>query len=480
VLAIEHPAGLTLVDIVPGAATTGADFSQSEKFATGGTFAAIMDFVDPFGSPAPIPAGTNEVALLKYSTPAITSSEDCTKPTATFPLAFADNKFGDPLKENVLVIEGHSKNPDLVDGSVSFSVDRTKPPCTVPTVVNLSYAVGSCELEKKSTDSSDTPLNPKPIVITRGTTDRPTHFGVGLWYRSPEDNNGDEWNQTDHIQGLSMALRFDPKCILCDGTFSLAGTVTETVGAEFVNVLCENELNDGDPGELIVGILVDALPPFDGRDLPPTTDYLKLVCVDFHTNTGGDASHPGGTCQECEKSLLTFPHFPDGVDVTDASGKSTPIIRNIVSVRKQKVDASGAPVYDAHGNPVIDQVSLNPNLIDGEVTIQGEPTFIRGDCNFSDGPSATAHDQQSVDISDAAAVISFLFYTGTWQFIPPCLDACDANDDGRVDLADSVVILRYLFKFDNTPKPPFPEPGVDPTSDRLTCDGGAACPAVIP
>ena len=62
--------------------------------------------------------------------------------------------------------------------------------------------------------------------------------------------------------------------------------------------------------------------------------------------------------------------------------------------------------------------------------------------------------------------------TGTWKFHPPCLDACDANDDGRVDLADSVYILRYLFKFDRAPKAPFPDAGPDPSYDKLPCAGG--------
>jgi len=93
-----------------------------------------------------------------------------------------------------------------------------------------------------------------------------------------------------------------------------------------------------------------------------------------------------------------------------------------------------------------------------------------------------------VDISDAAAVISWLFETGDYRFLPPCMDACDANDDGRVDLADSVYILRYLFKLPNTKPPiPFDLPGTDDQSgartpnDRLDCVAGSVCgPAQIP
>jgi hypothetical protein len=58
----------------------------------------------------------------------------------------------------------------------------------------------------------------------------------------------------------------------------------------------------------------------------------------------------------------------------------------------------------------------------------------------------------------------------------PCIDACDANDDGKVDLADAVSILRYLFTVGGKePAAPFPDPGADPTADRLGCIAGEVC-----
>jgi hypothetical protein len=204
-----------------------------------------------------------------------------------------------------------------------------------------------------------------------------------------------------------------------------------------VNVQCENDNTeeDGDPGEIVIGIMVDALPPFDGQTLPPTDYYLKLICVDFQIA-------PDAPCNQC--SPISF---------CCANGKGTVPVRNLASIDYQAVE---------------------PILVNGEVCILAEPTFIRGDCNFS-GKLTGACGPQAVDISDAAAVIGYLFMTGSWQFHPLCLDACDANDDGRIDLADSVYILRYLFKFDREPKAPFPDPGEDPTPDRLTCEGGSVC-----
>jgi len=261
---------------------------------------------------------------------------------------------------------------------------------------------------------------------------------VGFYYMSPEDDITDEYTQKDHIQGVSIAVCYDPNFIACKETYSIAGTITEGVGAEFINVHCENDLTDGDPASLVIGILVDALPPFDGQTLPPTDFYLKLICVDFQIA----ASAPCGGC-----SPITF---------CDANGRGKVTIRNLVSIKNH---------------------SYVPNLVGSEVCILRESVFIRGDCNFrelDDLGSVTG--LTAVDIADAASVISFLFLTGPDHFAPPCLDACDANDDGKVDLADAVFILRYLFRVNGKePTSPFPNPGVDPTADRLGCVAGEVC-----
>jgi len=439
VTAIAHPAGITLNRILLGPAAAGADFQQDEKFANGGTFGVVMelDGNPPFRT---IPTGTNNViAIYEYCSQGPATVEDCSRPNATFDLTFVDNVLGDPLKENVIVVAGRSKNPELNNGSLTLSINTNVPPCRVEVPSEMSFAVGSCELvDDPNSDDKDVHI-PGTIRVTRGTVARPSCFGVGLWYKSPEDDEPDEAKQMDHLQGVSMAVCYDANCIQCKETWSLTGTITEAVGAEFVNVHCENDMTDGDPGELVVGILVDALPPFDGEELPPTNDYLRLICVDFCVN-------PAASCDACRNTEIKF---------CNANGRGRVTIRNLASVMNQSVE---------------------PQLVDGSghLTFLEEPSFIRGDCNNSDQGSI------AVDISDAAAVISFLFLTGTWQYHPVCLDACDANDDGRVDLADSVYILRYLFKFDRDPKPPFPGAGPDPTGDKLSCGAGTDCPTTVP
>lgn len=113
--------------------------------------------------------------------------------------------------------------------------------------------------------------------------------------------------------------------------------------------------------------------------------------------------------------------------------------------------------------------------------LESQTTFYRGDCNSSQLPGGFA-----VDIADPASLISYLFGTGTRPFSPRCLDACDANDDGSVNIADVIFLLNYLFRSGPFPPPPGPgfrvqggafivQPaGADPTPDRLGCAFGVA------
>ena len=49
------------------------------------------------------------------------------------------------------------------------------------------------------------------------------------------------------------------------------------------------------------------------------------------------------------------------------------------------------------------------------------------------------------------------------------------NDDGRVDIADAVVILGYLFGGEEALPGPFGACGSDPTGDALSCRGYPPC-----
>ena len=90
-----------------------------------------------------------------------------------------------------------------------------------------------------------------------------------------------------------------------------------------------------------------------------------------------------------------------------------------------------------------------------ERTAAGTP-FRRGEAN-GDGV---------FDIADAVITFERVLLGG----IVNCLDAADADDDGRVDIADGIWMLSYQF----SEGPPLPAPGPaacgpDPTDDGLDC-----------
>src|SRR6266540_1782060 len=77
--------------------------------------------------------------------------------------------------------------------------------------------------------------------------------------------------------------------------------------------------------------------------------------------------------------------------------------------------------------------------------------FIRGD----------ADDSLSLDITDAVAILDYLFAGGT---LKPVWMAGDVNDDGTIELTDAIHLLLYLF-IDRSIviPPPFIGPGFDST-----------------
>lgn len=88
--------------------------------------------------------------------------------------------------------------------------------------------------------------------------------------------------------------------------------------------------------------------------------------------------------------------------------------------------------------------------------------FSRGDCS-ADG---------NLNIADPIFALSSLF---AGSEMPPCSDACDANDDGDFDISDPIFTLGYLFLGGPEPDAPFPACGEDPTGDALGCDAFPPC-----
>jgi hypothetical protein len=487
VTAVCHdPAALMLESISPGAAATanGADFDAEEIFPNGGTLGVVLDLEPPFLNNV-IPPGANQhIATYRYCCRVLPPPGG--NPTTTA-LTFCDGVLGAPPKENVEVVGGQSVGQAeglvLVNGTFTCRpIDEAQEDCDNgvdddgdglidcddPDCVNAPNCREICNdgidndgdglidgedpncgnMFACGSRVQDATGMPGPIEASVGAV-----VEVCFYIKSPEDTSLPPGERFDHIQGFTMALSF-----CCDleadptfdyDTFDISGTIVEAIGAEFVAAQVDFDPNDGDGCELILGVLVDALPPFDGAALPHLNEFQRVGCVRFRVKTTAE-------CGDC-----CFVNFQDGVN---ADGKVP--VKNLISVNNQ---------------------SQSPQTMNCEVCVVGEERFFRGDCNFSQMGMGMA-----VDIADAAAVVSFLFLPGTWRFEPPCPDACDCNDDGRIDLADAICILQFILQ--NGPFPPPPGPGLeitddpnpnmvrptdqgpDPTPDKIDCPGGRDCP----
>ena len=112
------------------------------------------------------------------------------------------------------------------------------------------------------------------------------------------------------------------------------------------------------------------------------------------------------------------------------------------------------------------QAHDKPNGMPAQLVVRfstGEP-FRRGDANV-DG---------KLDIADPIATLGYLFLGGAEL---PCLDAADADDSGGLDITDAVRSLNYLFLDAEAPPAPGADVcGEDPTGDELDCAGtGEGC-----
>lgn len=92
----------------------------------------------------------------------------------------------------------------------------------------------------------------------------------------------------------------------------------------------------------------------------------------------------------------------------------------------------------------------------------GQVPFLRGDVD-GDG---------SAGFIDAVRSLSYLFQG---QGRPPCLEALDTDDNGKLELLDPLATLRYLFLSGSPAAEPSTACGIDPTPDGLGCDGYSLC-----
>ncbi|MEC7922964.1 MAG: dockerin type I domain-containing protein [Planctomycetota bacterium] len=120
-------------------------------------------------------------------------------------------------------------------------------------------------------------------------------------------------------------------------------------------------------------------------------------------------------------------------------------------------EAVAEEVADGVGAAFEELLELNAPELSFDVLEPHNARFLRGDSN----------DDGQVDVSDAVAVLGYLFQGGE---APYCADASDANDDGEINIGDPIVVLRSLFQGTARIMAPYPRAGYDRTPDELDCD----------
>ena len=233
---------------------------------------------------------------------------------------------------------------------------------------------------------------------------------VGLHYSDPSSN----------IQGFTITICHDPILTAIPDSFEL-GSVFEVIGAEFVTVQIDDDVNDGDGKELIIGILLDAIPPFENQTAPPTLNPIEIGTIQFQVPATVD-------CFTCLPIL-----FCDNIN-----GTENLLLSNRVVIDNESVQPSALP--------------------EGEICVPRHALFVRGDVN-NDG---------MIDVADVVASLNYLFLNGT---VPVCLDAADTDNDGLETITDPVFLALYIFNDGIAPPSPFPDCGIEPTPD----DDGLDC-----
>ena len=444
VLAITHPPLLDLVAISTSQTVTermGAEFIQDEIFPGGGTLSVVIDLLAPFEENA-IPPGDNQViARFAYccTTPARIPLQAVDE---ALPLRFADGVLGNPPKENTVIAGGKPRPLLLRNGSV---VCRFGPELCDDLIDNDGNGMTDCE---DPVCLDDPHCRPGPHVFALGGGRRladgsPAPLEIiagepletGLYYKSPP-GDAQGLGISPQIQGLSIVLCHPCELRCRKGPLDISGTILEAVGAEFVDLQCDSDSEDGDGCEVIIAIMVDAMPPFDGTALPATDDFLRLGTLTFDTVEAPDLCANNLTLEFCES----------------ANGRGRVPVNNLVSVNNR---------------------SFSPRFVDHRLTVRPSPLFYRGDCDFSG----------RINISDAVVTVLSIF-SSSESYVPPCRDACDCNDDGQMGFADAVCLLRFLFRSGSRPPAPGPgfdpagaplPPGPDPTEDQLDCLSGITC-----
>jgi hypothetical protein len=243
------------------------------------------------------------------------------------------------------------------------------------------------------------------------------HFS--FFYSDPSSN----------LQGFTITACFEGPLVALPGTFTIEGSILDDVDAEYVAMQADNSDDDGDGRQIIIGVLIDALPPFDGQTAPPTFFPQEIGRFDFYAPEDID-------CSRCYP--ITF--------CNQINGNGSVVLSNKVVIDNESIDPAG--------------------YYNGQVCAPANALFVRGDAN-NDG---------LFDVADPIFMLNYLFLNSAE---PPCPDAADADNDGLLNITDPVFMVLYIFGIGVAPPYPFPDCGLEsyPDIDGLDCQVlSPACP----
>lgn len=114
----------------------------------------------------------------------------------------------------------------------------------------------------------------------------------------------------------------------------------------------------------------------------------------------------------------------------------------------------------------------------GQLPIYPAPEGVVGPCTRNPFLRAHINEDNKVDLSDAVALLVYLFRGGV---APSCQQAADTNDDNKLDISDAVFLLGYLFTGGLRPADPFIHAAsntgctLDPTPGGNLCCEVSSC-----
>lgn len=178
----------------------------------------------------------------------------------------------------------------------------------------------------------------------------------------------------------------------------------------------------------------------------------------------GDANGDGRVNQSDSIAINNSLHLggslgcQDAADVNDDGAVTDADVAHLQGFLFSGTNRAPAAPFPRRGaDPTADRLGCDLTPLPVVGSVGGAVSFLRGDAN-NDG---------RVNQSDSIIIRDYVVSGGP---APICLDAADVNDDGFVSAQDFAHLQGFLFVgLYGAPPAPYPNAGIDPTADDLGC-----------